>query len=69
MSIKSEDIIYNPLLGDFNNMMVLSVASWLQLARAVTPHFCEFSIAFFLSLILNFLPPPQSQGIAFALHI
>ena len=30
MSIKSEDIIYNLLLGDLKNIIVLSVARWLQ---------------------------------------
>lgn len=44
MSIKSEDIIYNPLLGDLKNIIVLSVASWLQLVRAVTRHLCGFLI-------------------------
>ena len=30
MSIKSEDIIYNLLVGDLKNIIVLSVARWLQ---------------------------------------
>ena len=30
MSIKSEDIIYNLLLGDLKNIIVLPVARWLQ---------------------------------------
>ena len=30
MSIKSEGIIYNLLVGDLKNIIVLSVARWLQ---------------------------------------